>query len=121
VRAGSLGILAAVGWLSDNVVEASAIFLGLCVLVGLVALALTGLGLWRTFRRTKKRTEEPIERLSRAAERTEELQARLPSRQEDLDAAIAELQLQVRSVQTLAGHATAAVAVLRSPLRYLGR
>lgn len=108
-------------WLADNIIMASAIFLGLCVLVGLIALGITGLRLYRQFRRTNARVEEPMERLTSSLETTERLQAQIPVKQEALDSSLAELQVQAKALGILASHAGAAVAILRAPIKYVGR
>jgi hypothetical protein len=108
-------------WLADNIVAVSAIFLGLCVLVGLIALAVTGTRMYRQFRRTNARVAEPMERLTASLETTERLQAEIPLRQEALDVSLAELQVQARAIGILASHASEAMTILRSPLKYVGR
>ncbi len=108
-------------WLADNIIMVSAIFLGLCVIVGLVAVGVTGARLYFQFRRTNAQVSEPMERLTLSLETTERLQAQIPLKQEALDASLAELQVQARALGVIASYAGWAVAILRSPLRYLGR
>jgi len=108
-------------WLADNIIMVSAIFLGLCVLVGLIALGVTGLRLYRQFRRTNARVEEPMERLTASLEATERLQAQIPVKQEALDRNLAELQAQAKAIRILASNASAAITILREPLKYVGR
>lgn len=108
-------------WLADNIIMVSAIFLGVAVLIGLIALAITGLRLWFAFKAAKARIDLQVEGLTARLEITERLQAQLPERQMALEGAIADLQMQANTLSTLASHAGEAVSILRSPLDYLRR
>lgn len=108
-------------WLADNIIMVSAIFLGVAVLVGLAALAITGLRLWFAFKRAKAQIDERVEALTASLETTERLQAALPERQMALEGALADLQVQANTVSILASQAGEAVSILRAPLDYLRR
>jgi hypothetical protein len=59
--------------------------------------------------------------LQAESERLSASLARLPERQAEIQASVAALQHRAAVLSTLARNASEASAVLRSPLRYLGR
>ena len=105
----------------DNAVALSAIALAVLVLAALLVLALSGLRLWRVIKATKKRAGAAAASLGAEAEILSARVAALPERQAEVQQALASLATRVRVLGLLARHASEASAVLRSPLRYLGR
>lgn len=105
----------------DHAVALSAIALGVLVLLGLAILAIAGLRLWRAVRAAQRRATAAAAELTAETERLSTSLAQLPERQAELQASIAALQKRAQVVTVLARSASEAAAVLRSPLRYLGR
>lgn len=108
-------------FLADNGVQIAAIAFGALVLAGLALAALAGLRLWRVLKRVRKRIARVSEALSAEVAQLSDSLARLPERQAELQGSLASLQARAAVLSLLAGHAARAIAVLRSPLRYLGR
>ena len=105
----------------DNAVPLAAIALLLLVLGGLLVVALAGLRLWRRVRAVQRRIAVAGAELNAEVERLNAAQARMPERQAELQAAIESLQGRAAALGVLASSAGDAVAVLRAPLRYIGR
>ena len=105
----------------DNAVMLSAITLGVLVLLGLAILGIAAFRLWRVLRAVQRRVTEAGEALAAEGERLSATAAQLPERQAEIGVSIAALQRRVAVLTILAGSASEALAVLRSPLRYLGR
>ena len=105
----------------DHAVPLSAIALGVLVVVALVVLVVRGLRLWRVLRAVERRVSVATAGLLAESDRLSAALAALPDRQEELQGSIASLAVRVRVLSILARTASEASAVLRSPLRYLGR
>lgn len=105
----------------DNAVALAAIILGVLILVGLVALAVTGLRLWRSVRVAQRQAAWAGAALAAEADRLSAALAAMPERQAELEGAVVSLQRRVAALTVLALHASEAAQVLRSPLRYVGR
>lgn len=105
----------------DNAVWLSAIILGILVLAGVVVLGLTGWRAWKVLRAAQKRLTAASADLAVEGARLSAATAAMPERQAELQAAIASLQRRAAVLGVLAGSASDAAAVLKSPLRYLGR
>jgi len=110
-----------VDYVVDNAVGLSAILLGVLVLVGLAVAALAGWRLWRVVRAAQKRVTAAAAELAAEGERLSAAAAALPERQAELQAAIASVQRRAAVLGVIATHASEALAVLKAPLRYLGR
>lgn len=108
-------------FIADNAVAIAAIVFGLLVLAGLVVVGLAALRLWRVLKRVRRHVGRAGDALSAEVTLLTDSLARLPDRQAELQGSLATLQQRVRVLGLLASHASAAAAVLRSPLRYLGR
>ena len=108
-------------FLADNGVPIAAIIFGVLVLAGLVVLGVAGLRLWRVIKGVQRDVLRASEALAAEAAHLSESLARQPERQAELQDAIAGLSQRVAVLRTLASHASDAAAVLRSPLRYVGR
>lgn len=105
----------------DNAVPLSAILLGVLVILGLAVLAVSGLRLWRVLKATQRRVSAATADLTAETDRLSAALAALPDRQAELQGSLASLAARVRVLGILARTASEASAVLRSPLRYLGR
>lgn len=105
----------------DHAVPLSAIVLLALVLGGLLVLGIAGLRLWRRVRAAQRRVTAAGAELNAELARLTEAQARMPERQAELQAAIEALSRRASVLGVLAGSAGDAIAVLRAPLRYLGR
>ncbi len=104
----------------DNAVPLSAIALGVLVLGGLLLAGIAGLRLWRVVKRAQRRVTSAGAELAAETERLSASLALLPERQAEIRASIAILSRRAAGVAVLARSASQAIAVLRSPLRYLG-
>ena len=105
----------------DNAVPLSAIALLVLVLASLLILGIAGLRLWRTLRAVQRRVAAAGAELAAEGERLSAAVARMPERQAELQAAIDGLSRRTAALGVLASSASEAAAVLRAPLRYLGR
>lgn len=105
----------------DNAVPLSGVFLGVLVLAGLLVVGLAALRLWRAVKGAQRRATAAVAELTAEADRLSSSVAAMPERQAELQEAIAALQRRAAVLAVLARSASEASAVLRSPLRYLGR
>lgn len=108
-------------FLVDNAVALSAIFLAAAVLISLAVTALSAYRLWRRARAAQRRVTAAGAELAAQGEHLTASLARLPERQAEIQASIEALSRRAAVLAVLAAHASAAVSVLRAPLRYLGR
>lgn len=108
-------------FLGDNAVPIAAIIFGVLVLAGLAILALAALRLWRGIKGVQRQLLRAGGALAAEADRLSESLARQPERQAELQDALASLSQRVALLRALASHASEAAAILRSPLRYVGR
>ena len=108
-------------WLADNGVPIAAIIFGVLVLAGLVLLGIAALRLWRGLKVVQRQLASASGALSAEVERLSESLARQPERQAELQDALAALSQRVALLRVLVSHASDAAAILRSPLRYVGR
>lgn len=105
----------------DNAVPLSAILLGVMVVAGLLVLVLSALSLWRSLRAAQARIADQAKALEAEGRRLSAAVEALPARQEELAAQLASLSRRLAALMVLARSASGAAAVLRAPLRYLGR
>ncbi|MEW6583234.1 MAG: hypothetical protein AB1416_10795 [Actinomycetota bacterium] len=108
-------------WVLDHAVGLSALALGVLVIVGVAVAAIRGIVLYRVARRAQRRVGEYVAVLSAEAERAQTAMARVTQEQADLAREVESLRARLALAQILARHAGRAVAVLRAPMRYLGR
>ena len=104
----------------DNAVPVSAIVLGVLLLAGLLLAGIAGLRLWRVVKGAQRRVTRAGAELAAETERLSASLSLLPERQAEIQASIAVLARRAAALTVLARSASQAVAVLRSPLRYLG-
>jgi len=107
--------------LADNGVPIAAIIFGVLVLVALAILGIAALRLWRVVKGVQRQIMRAGGALANEAAVLSESLARQPERRAELEEALAALQQRVALLQALASHASDAAAILRSPLRYVGR
>jgi hypothetical protein len=110
-----------VDFIVDHAVALSAIALLVLVLVGLAILAVATLRLWRAVRAAQRRVSTAAAELATQGELLSASLAQLPERQGEIETSIAALSRRAASLAVLARSASEAAAVLRAPLRYLGR
>ncbi len=108
-------------WIREHQVLIAGIVAAALVLVALTFLVVRGLALWRGTKREIERTTREIATISRVAAETGARVENLSGRQEELSAAIEILSGRIGVLKVILGHATAALAIFRGPLRYLGR
>lgn len=107
--------------ITDNAVWLSGLALLILVVGGLAILGLAALRLWRDARAAGRRLSAVAAELAAESDRVNASLARLPERQGEVGEAVADLQRQAAVLKVLANAASDAAAVLRAPLRYLGR
>jgi hypothetical protein len=105
----------------DHAIALSAIFLGVVVLVALVIMVVRGLALLRAARRAQGRVAEHVAVLTTEAERAQAGMERVTQGQEDLTRELDRLGARLAVAKVLSHNLSEAVAVLRAPLKYLGR
>jgi hypothetical protein len=110
-----------VDFLADNGVPIAAIIFGVLVLAALVVLGVAGLRLWRVIKGVQRDVLRAGGALAAEAALLSESLERQPERQAELQEAIAGLSQRVAVLRALASHASEAAAILRSPLRFVGR
>jgi hypothetical protein len=110
-----------VDFLADNGVPIAAIIFGVLVLAALAVLGFAALRLWRGLRVVQRQLLRAGGALAEEAALLSESLARQPERQAELQDALAALSQRVALLRVLASHASDAAAILRSPLRYVGR
>lgn len=108
-------------FLVDHAIALSAIFLGLAIITGLVLMVLRGWGLFRATKRAQGRVAEHVAVLSAEAERAQVGMERVTQGQEDLAHELDRLGARLAVAKVLSRHITDAAAILRAPLKYLGR
>ncbi len=108
-------------FLADNGVPIAAIVFGVLVLVALVILGIAALRLWRVIKTVQRQLMRAGEALADEAALLSESLERRPERRAELEDALAALSQRVALLRVLASHASEAAAILRSPLRYVGR
>ena len=108
-------------FLADNGVPIAAIIFGVLVLAALVVLGVAALRLWRGLRGVQRQLMRAGAALAEETALLSESLARQPERQAELQDALEALSQRVAVLRVLASHASDAAAVLRSPLRYVGR
>lgn len=105
----------------DHAVPLSAIALLVLVLASVAVLGIAALRLWRVVRAVQRRVSAAGAELAAEGERLSQAVEQMPERQAELQAAIGALQRRAAVLGILSGSAAEAAAVLRAPLRYLGR
>jgi len=110
-----------VDFLADNGVPIAAIVFGVLVLVALVILGIAALRLWRVVKGVQRQLMHAGAALANEAALLSESLERQPERRAELEDALAALSQRVALLRVLASHASEAAAILRSPLRYVGR
>lgn len=108
-------------FLDDNAVATAAIVFGILVLAGLVVLGVAALRLWRVLKMVQRQVARAGGALSAEVAQLSEALARLPERQAELQGSLEVLSRRATALGVLVSHASEAAAILRSPLRYLGR
>ena len=108
-------------WIDDHLIALAAIVLGVLIIVTAIVAVVRGLALWRKIKRSRGMVEPLVEPIQRESAQIERRMARITEAQAELDVRLQRLQIEVAEVKVLAAFGTAALATLRSPLRYLGR
>jgi hypothetical protein len=110
-----------VDWIDDHLIVLAAIVLGVLIIVTATVTVVRGLALWRKVKRSRGVVEPLVEPIQRESAMIERRMARITAAQTELDIRLQRLQIEVAEVKVLAAFGTAALATLRSPLRYLGK
>jgi len=105
--------------LTDNLLAILLAFWVLLVIAALIFLAVTGIRLWRTVKRTKGLVEAPIAELSASAHEAHDRITVLEEKQRDMAVAGEELSAQIAGAATLGKHAGDIAKTLRFPVRFL--
>lgn len=105
----------------DHAVALSAIFLGVVVIAGIATVVVRGLALLRATRRAQGRVAERAAALGTESARAQEGMERVTLGQGELARELERLGSRLAVARVLSEHLTEAVAILRAPLRYLGR
>jgi hypothetical protein len=110
-----------VRWITDHIVLIAALLAVGIVIFGLVFLVVKAIRLWKGAKREIARTTAEINVISTAAANAGQRAQDLAGRQEELTAAAEVLSARLGVLKVILGHASAALAIFRGPLRYLGR
>ena len=97
------------------------VVLAMLVLVGLAVLVGRAVMLWRVTKAAQQRVDAPVREMSAGLRRAEERVAHLTSSQGDLTEAIERVGLRAGELGRLLSIAGSALAVLRAPMKYLGK
>ena len=108
-------------WVTENFVGLAAIALGVLVIVGITVAVVRGIRLYRTAMWAQGIAAEHVAVISAEAARAQATMDRVNENQAILQANLESLAAQLALAKALASHASDAIAVLRAPLRYLGR
>lgn len=105
----------------DHGVALAAAALGVLVLAGLAVAGVRAFLLYRSVRRAQGVVAEHIAVITAEVERAQARMERVTSLQAELAVEVERLRARLAVARVLARHASEAAAVLRGPLRYLGR
>ena len=108
-------------WVVDHGVALAAIALGAMVVPAIAVLAVRVLALVRTVKASRRGVEPPIDALRTESARVEVRIQRVMDGHAEASAAAGRLAVRIGEIRVLARHAARGLAILRSPLRYLGR
>ena len=108
-------------WLRDHQVLIAGIVAAVLVVVGVIFLVVRGLALWRGTKREIERSTREIATISATAAETGARVENISGRQEEFSAAVEILSARIGVLKVVLGYLTAAIAIVRGPLRYLGR
>lgn len=105
----------------DHAIALSAIFLGVVVIVGLVIMVVRGVVLYRVAKRAQGRVAEHVAVLTAESDRAQAGLERVTQGQEELTRELDRLGARLAVAKVLSRHVADAMAILRAPLKYLGR
>jgi hypothetical protein len=110
-----------VDFVDDNLIVLAASVLGVIVIVTAIVMTVRLIKLWRDIKRSRRRLDGHLTGIEAGTARTQAGIAHLQRLSDQENAEIALIQTHLAELQVLAGHAGRAFAVLRAPLRYIGR
>ncbi len=110
-----------VTWIGDHLVLLSAIALAVLVAIGLTLLVVRALGLLRTVKSSTSTVDPHVATLSQSIGQAEARVGGLAEGQEELVGTIDRVRIQAEELGRLVTAASAAMKVLRAPLKYFGR
>jgi hypothetical protein len=110
-----------VSWLGDHQVLVAGLVLVALVVIGLVALIVRAVGLYRTSQSQMRRVQEPMATISAGLTDAERRVGAITSESEDLSTALDRVAAHAGELRVLVDHAGRALSTLRAPFRYLGR
>ncbi len=108
-------------FINDHLIVLAAGVLVLIVIVTAVVMAVRLRGLLRQTKAARRRLDQPMADIQSGTARTQRGIEYLQGLSAEEQAEIRLLQARLAELQVLAGHAGRAIAVLRTPLRYLGK
>lgn len=108
-------------WIWDHAVPLAFLVFLVLVLGTLLVLALCGLRLFRTVKRSTRTMSAAAAALSADVQRVADAARGLPERQGEIGDVLADVQRQAAALGVLTRHALAAQRILLGPLRYMGR
>ncbi len=107
--------------IADHQILLAFVLLALLIIFGIVVVALRAVGLLRAAKRSQERVSVPVRAISDGLQSAERRVGELQDRQQDLSHIVEQVGVRTGELGRLMGVATAALAVLRSPLKYLGK
>jgi len=113
--------MARMSWFADHPVLTAGLALIVLVLIGLAILAVRGLALWRATKRSRSLVDPRVATLTASVDQAQRRVDGITRNQDDLLTTLDRVQESTRELSDLASTAGRAVAVLRAPLKYLGR
>lgn len=108
-------------WVADHLVLLAALTAAGLLIGGILMLLVAGLRAWRVSRRAMTSIGGEAASLTRAAEAAQARVADLSARGEELAGAREDLDRQIAVVRVIGEHLGRAIAILRAPLRAIGR
>lgn len=108
-------------WIGDHLVLLSIIALVVLIAVGIALLAVRALGLFQSVKSSKAAVDPHVVTLTQSIGQAEARVGGITEGQEELAGTIERVKSQTDELGRLVTTASAAMKVLRSPLKYLGR
>lgn len=116
-----VGRMLRVTWLNDHLVLLSAVLLVALIVIGLIVIAVRGIALVRRISASRRAVDPHVATLTQSIGQAEARVDGIAGEQEELLETIDRVRAGTDELGRLVGAASAAIAVLRSPLRYFGR
>ncbi len=108
-------------WIGDHIILLSFILLALLIVAGIVVLVVRGLGLYRTVRSSTATVDPHVATLNQGIGQAQTRLDGITAGQGELMGTIDRVTTKTDELGRLVGAASAAMKVLRAPLKYFGR